>query len=280
MARAKSSVPALFNSFGSSLAAFWLIALAVCALLYPVLPFQDPDISDFEAIATGPSLVHWLGTDEIGRDMLARTISAARISLQVGFLAIAFASIVGGLIGLCAGYFRGRLDSVLMTANDVLLSFPGLIFVIAIVAIFGATSFNVVIALGTVFVPSFARVSRAATLTFAARPFVIAAKSMGANHRQIIFGELAPNVSLSVLAYALTAISTAILAEGGLSFLGLSVPPPAATWGGMIVSGKEVLADAPHIVLFPSIAMFLTVLAFNTLGDKFRKLLDGRESQL
>jgi peptide/nickel transport system permease protein len=268
------------RSPGALLAALWLITLVVSAIGYRVLPFQNPDESDFEFIGTGPNAAHWLGTDEIGRDLLARAVAAAQISLYVGFVAVAIAAVIGGTLGLCAGYFKGRIDNYIMGANDVLLAFPGLIMALALVAVLGSSARNVTIALGLVMTPAFARVARAATLTYAARPFVMAAKSMGATHRQVIFGELASNVALSVLAYALTAVSTAILAEGALSFLGLSVPPPAATWGGMIVSGKDILAESPHVAFVPALFMFITVLSFNSLGEKFRKTLDGREGRL
>jgi peptide/nickel transport system permease protein len=278
--QAKNLTLALLKSPGTLLSVLWLLILSTAAATFDLLPFLNPDESDFENIATGPSSAHLLGTDEIGRDLLSRTIAASQISLQVGFIAVAIAAVIGGTLGLCAGYFRGKFDTVVMTANDVLLAFPGLILALALVAVLGASAQNVIIALGVVMTPAFARVARASTLSFTARPFVTAAQSMGASHRQIIWGELAANVGLAVLAYGLTAISVAILAEGALSFLGLSVPPPAATWGGMIVSGKEVLAEAPHIVLMPALAMFLTVLSFNSIGETFRKVIDKRVSQL
>ena len=278
--QAKNLTLALLKSPGALLSVLWLLMLSAAAATFDLLPLLNPDESDFENIATGPSASHLLGTDEIGRDLLSRTIAASQISLQVGFIAVAIAAVIGGTLGLCAGYFRGKFDTVVMTANDVLLAFPGLILALALVAVLGASAQNVIIALGVVMTPAFARVARASTLSFTARPFVTAAQSMGASHRQIIWGELAANVGLAVLAYGLTAISVAILAEGALSFLGLSVPPPAATWGGMIVSGKEVLAEAPHIVLMPALAMFLTVLSFNSIGETFRKAIDKRVSQL
>jgi peptide/nickel transport system permease protein len=278
--QAKNLTLALLKSPGALLSVLWLLMLSTAAATFDFLPQLNPDESDFENIATGPSASHLLGTDEIGRDLLSRTIAASQISLQVGFIAVAIAAVIGGTLGLCAGYFRGKFDTVVMTANDVLLAFPGLILALALVAVLGASAQNVIIALGVVMTPAFARVARASTLSFTARPFVTAAQSMGASHRQIIWGELAANVGLAVLAYGLTAISVAILAEGALSFLGLSVPPPAATWGGMIVSGKEVLAEAPHIVLMPALAMFLTVLSFNSIGETFRKVIDKRVSQL
>jgi peptide/nickel transport system permease protein len=278
--QAKNLTLALLKSPGTLLSVLWLLILSTAAATFDLLPFLNPDESDFENIATGPSSAHLLGTDEIGRDLLSRTIAASQISLQVGFIAVAIAAVIGGTLGLCAGYFKGKFDTVVMTANDVLLAFPGLILALALVAVLGASAQNVIIALGVVMTPAFARVARASTLSFTARPFVTAAQSMGASHRQIIWGELAANVGLAVLAYGLTAISVAILAEGALSFLGLSVPPPAATWGGMIVSGKEVLAEAPHIVLMPALAMFLTVLSFNSIGETFRKVIDKRVSQL
>ena len=277
---AKSMFRTLIKSPSTLLALAWIFVLTLAAATFDFLPLMNPNESDFENIATGPSFMHLLGTDEIGRDILSRTITASQISLQVGFVAVLIAALIGGTLGLCAGYFRGKFDLVVMAANDVLLAFPGLILALALVAVLGASAQNVIIALGVVMTPAFARVARASTLSFTARPFVTAAKSMGASHRQIIWSELAANVGLAILAYGLTAISVAILAEGALSFLGLSVPPPAATWGGMIVSGKEVLAESPHIVLMPALAMFLTVLSFNSIGETFRKVIDKRVSQL
>ena len=277
---AKSMFRTLIKSPSTLLALAWIFVLTLAAATFDFLPLMNPNESDFENIATGPSFMHLLGTDEIGRDILSRTITASQISLQVGFVAVLIAALIGGTLGLCAGYFRGKFDLVVMAANDVLLAFPGLILALALVAVLGASAQNVIIALGVVMTPAFARVARASTLSFTARPFVTAAKSMGASHRQIIWSELAANVGLAILAYGLTAISVAILAEGALSFLGLSVPPPAATWGGMIVSGKEVLAESPHIVLMPALAMFLTVLSFNSIGETFRKVIDRRVSQL
>jgi peptide/nickel transport system permease protein len=273
---ARTFVRSLFNS----ISIVWLVTLSLAAITYKYLPFNDPNASDFQNIATSPSGRHWLGTDEIGRDLLARTVAAAQVSLQVGFIVVSMAALIGGTLGLCAGYFRGKLDSIIMTSNDVLLAFPGLILALALVSVLGTSVRNVILALSIVLTPAFTRVARASTMSFTARPFVTAARSMGANNAQIILGELVINVGLSILSYGLAAISIAILAEGALSFLGLSVPPPTATWGGMIVSGKEVLRDAPHVVLVPALTMFLTVLSFNSIGEKFRKIVDKRVRQI
>ncbi len=227
-----------------------------------------------------PSTLHWLGTDSTGRDTLARIVSGAQVALLVGVVAVGVGMFFGTLIGLIAGFFRGGIEGTLMTVVDVLLAFPALILAIAIVAFRGQSLFNVCLAIGIVATPGFARLSRGTTLSYSEREFVTAARVMGASNRRIIFRELLPNVALPVLAFYLLAVAIAIVAEGGLAFLGLSVPPPRASWGTMIQSGYNVVNDAPFVVLVPSFIMFITVLAFNFVGDKFRERFDVKESAL
>ncbi len=227
-----------------------------------------------------PSTKHWLGTDSAGRDTFARIVAGARVALLVGVVAVGIGMILGTLIGLVAGYFRGATEGLLMTVVDIALAFPALILAIAIVAFRGQSLFNVCLAIGVVATPGFARLARSATLTFSEREFVMAARVMGATNRRIIFRELLPNVALPVVAFYLLAIAIAIVAEGGLAFLGLSVPPPNPSWGTMIQDGYNVINDAPIVVVVPSTVMFITVLSFNYVGDRFRERFDVKEAAL
>ena len=227
-----------------------------------------------------PSAKHWLGTDSAGRDTFARIVSGAQVALLVGVVAVGVGMILGTLIGLVAGYFRGATEGLLMTVVDIALAFPALILAIAIVAFRGQSLFNVCVAIAVVATPGFARLARSATLTFSEREFVMAARVMGASHRRIIFRELLPNVALPVIAFYLLAVAIAIVAEGGLAFLGLSVPQPRPSWGTMIQDGYNVINESPFVVIVPSTVMFVTVLAFNYIGDRFRERFDVKEAAL
>lgn len=227
-----------------------------------------------------PSTRHWLGTDTAGRDVFARVVFGAQVALLVGVVAIAVGMIIGGVIGMIAGYFRGPVEGILMTLVDIALAYPALVLAIAIVAFRGQSLFNVCLAIGVVSIPAFARIARGTTLTFAEREFVTAAQVMGAKHRRVIMRELLPNVILPIMGFALLAVAIAIVAEGGLAFLGLSVQQDRASWGAMIKEGYDVINDHPYAALLPSFIMFVTVLAFNILGDKFRELFDVKESVL
>lgn len=259
----------------------WIVVVVGAALLAPVLPLDDPSQSDFRNLAAGPLTGgHLLGTDGLGRDLLSRIVWGSRVALTVGVVAVAVGMVVGGAIGIVAGYYRGKVETLLMGLVDVMLAFPALVLVIAITAFLGQSLRNVAIAVCVVATPAFARVARAATLTFAQREFVVAARAMGARDRRIIISEILPNVVLPVAAFALVVVAIAIVAEGGLSFLGLSVPPPRPSWGGLINEGRDKLEDAPHISMIPAFVMFLTVLSFNLLGDVFRGRFDVREGAI
>lgn len=227
-----------------------------------------------------PSAKHWLGTDSAGRDTFSRIVSGAQVALLVGVVAVGVGMLLGTLIGMIAGYFRGATEGIMMTVVDIALAFPALILAIAIVAFRGQSLFNVCFAIAVVATPGFARLSRSAALTFSEREFVMAARVMGASHRRIIFRELLPNVALPVIAFYLLAVAIAIVAEGGLAFLGLSVPPPRPSWGTMIQDGYNVINDSPFVVMVPSMVMFITVLAFNYIGDRFRERFDVKEAAL
>lgn len=262
------------------MAIFWMILVFAVAIFADVLPLPSPTDMDMLEKRAPFSTEHWLGTDGLGRDELARVIYGARISLIVGLCAPIIGLTVGGALGLVAGYFRGRFETVVVGTMDVLLAFPPLILALAVTAYLGQSILHLTFILGLLGVPAFMRVARAATLTLARREFVIAAQALGATHTRILLRELLPNVILPLFAFFLLAVAVTIVAEGSLSFLGLGVPPPISSWGSMIGEGRESLEMAPRLAFIPAIAMFLTVLSFNLVGDTLRALTDPRQGAL
>ena len=262
------------------LAAAWIGAIVLAAVLANLLPLPSPTDMDMLERRSPPSPAHWLGTDRLGRDMLARLIHGARISLTVGVLAPLIGLLIGGALGILAGYFRGALETVVVGAVDVLLAFPPLVLALAVTAYLGQTIANLTYIIGILSIPAFTRVARAATLSIAKREFILAARAMGATELRILVRELLPNVVLPLLAFFLLAVAVTIVVEGALSFLGLGVPPPAPSWGSMIGEGRESLETAPRIAFLPAAAMFLTVLAFNVVGDTLRVVTDPRQATL
>ena len=224
--------------------------------------------------------VYWLGTDTMGRDVISRLIYGARVSLAVGLLSPVIGFFLGGILGCLAGYFRGRLEALIVGAMDVILAFPGIVLLLAITFYLGPSLRYLVIALGFLTIPAFSRVARAKVLTLRDLEFVQAARLTGAGTLSILVREIVPNVIAPMAAYALLVVSFMIMAEGALSFLGLGVPAPTPSWGGMIAEGREVLEEAPHVSMIPAGAMFLTVMSFNLIGDSLRSLAEKRTSQL
>ncbi len=262
------------------MAIVWMISALSVAILADLLPLASPTDMDMLERRASYSMQHWLGTDGLGRDELSRVIYGARISLIVGLCAPIIGLTIGGALGMLAGYFRGRFESVVVGSMDVLLAFPPLILALAVSAYLGQSIFNLTCILGALGIPAFMRVARAATLTLARREFVIAAQALGATHARILLRELLPNVMLPLFAFFLLAVAITIVAEGSLSFLGLGVPPPISSWGSMIGEGRESLEMAPRLAFIPAIAMFLTVLSFNLVGDALRALTDPRQGAL
>jgi peptide/nickel transport system permease protein len=258
----------------------WLIFVFAVAIFADVLPLPSPTDMDMLERRAPFSAEHWLGTDGLGRDELSRLIHGARISLVVGLCAPVIGLVVGGALGMLAGYFRGRFESGVVGSMDVLLAFPPLVLALAVTAYLGQSIFNLTLILGVLSVPAFMRVARAATLTLARREFVIAAQALGATHARILLRELLPNVMLPLLAFFLLGVAIIIVVEGALSFLGLGVPPPISSWGSMIGEGRESLDVAPRLAFLPAAAMFLTVLSFNLVGDTLRALTDPRQGAL
>jgi peptide/nickel transport system permease protein len=257
----------------------WMIFVFAAAAVAGLLPFSPTDMDMLERRAP-PSALHWLGNDGLGRDELARLIYGARISLTVGLCAPIIGITIGGALGMLAGYFRGRFETLVVGSMDVLLAFPPLILALAVTAYLGQSLLNLTCILGVLGIPAFMRVARAATLTLARREFVIAAQALGATHARILLRELLPNVFLPLFAFFLLGVAVTIVVEGALSFLGLGVPPPISSWGSMIGEGRESLEVAPRLAFMPAITMFLTVLSFNLVGDTLRALTDPRQGAL
>jgi peptide/nickel transport system permease protein len=267
----------------------WLALIVLVALLAPVLPIDDPN-KTVASIARQPPGTdgHILGGDGLGRDLFSRIIWGARASLLLGVASVLIGLIAGGLLGLIAGYFRGRSDTVLTGVFDILLSFPQLILALTLVTVFATGAgtsatrrmVTLILALGLVSVPVLARITRANTLSWSEREFVLAARSLGARNRQIMFAEVLPNVLPAMFSIALLGVAVVIVAEGGLSLLGVGVQLPTPSWGNIIAEGRSDLRDAPHIVLWPTLVIFLTVFALNYLGDVVRTHFDVRESAL
>lgn len=269
-------LPMRRRPWGIWLSAVWITLVALSALLAPLLPLQDPTVPDYDHIASGPVAGHLLGTDQLGRDMLARLVYGARASLQVGLVAVLLGLSVGMVLGLLAGYFRGWIDAVISAFVDLVLAFPALVFIMVLVAVRGATPAVLIIGLGSVFVPTFTRLARANTLMWSKREFVMASRVLGSSRLRTLAREVFPNVLPSVLAYAFVVAAVVMVAEGSLSFLGFGLQPPTPSWGSMIAGGRQLLADSPHIVGFPALTLLLTVLSFNVIGDRLSNKTSGR----
>ena len=258
----------------------WMVLIFAVAILADILPLPSPTDMDMLERRAPVSVEHWLGTDGLGRDELARLIYGARISLVVGLCAPLIGLVIGGALGMLAGYVRGRFETLVVGSMDVLLAFPPLVLALAVTAFLGQSILNLTFILGVLGIPAFMRVARAATLTLARREFVIAAEALGATHARILLRELLPNVLLPLVAFFLLGVAITIVAEGALSFLGLGVPPPISSWGSMIGEGRESLDVAPRLAFFPAFAFFLTVLSFNLVGDTLKTLTDPRQGAL
>jgi len=259
----------------------WLMLISLLALLAPWLPIKDPDpyyLVRGERPPYAPSGTHWFGTDQDARDMFARTIFGARVSLVIGFVAIAFGMLVGGTAGIVAGYLRGRTDRIVSFVFVVFLSFPSLVLAILITALLDRGLVTIALTLGVLAIAPVGRLARASTLSFAEREFVTAARAIGAGDRRIIIRAMLPNVVVPMGALALLGMAVAIVAEGGLAFLGLSVEK-GPTWGKLILvgAGTRDLEKSPWIAFGPIIILFLTVLALNYAGDRVRSYFDVRE---
>jgi len=254
-----------------------LVGLAVgVALLAPWLAPHDPSRQLLERRLEGPSGDHLLGLDELGRDVLSRLLVGARVSVGVGCVVVLLAGTIGTTIGAVSGYFGGRVDAVLMRLTDVVLAFPGILLAIALVAVLGPALRHVVLALVGIGWVGYARLVRGQVLQLREAEFVLAARASGATGTRVICSHLLPNVLPTLLVQASLGMAGAILAEASLSFLGLGIQPPTPSWGAMINAGRGHLLDAPHLALFPGLAILATVMGLNFLGDALVDRLEPR----
>lgn len=256
--------------------AVFLMFIVLVAVFAPVITDVDPNQQNIFSRLQAPSSEHWFGTDELGRDVFARTVHGARYSLFIGFIGSIGGLLFGVTLGMVAGYFGGWIDLLLMRLIDIMLSFPGVLMAILIVSVLGPGLNNVIIALTIWFTPTIARIMRSTVLVLRSLDFVEAAHAQGASNRRIMLQHLLPNAISPVIVYGTLSVATAILVAAGLSFLGLGVQPPTAEWGSMIGSGRQYLRDNPSATFFPGIAIFFTVLALNFIGDAMRDALDPR----
>jgi peptide/nickel transport system permease protein len=254
-----------------------VMGLAVLvALAAPLVAPYDPLAQNLGNALAAPGRAHLLGTDNVGRDVLSRVIWGARVSLLAGFVSVALAVLAGSLLGLAAGYSGGRMDGLVMRVMDAVLSFPPLVLALALGAVLGAGLTGVLLALGVVYTPAFARLMRGQVLTIAARDYVDAARALGASGWRVAARHVVPNAINPIIVQASLSVAFAILAEASLSFLGLGIQPPEASWGSMINAGRGYLQQAPWIVFGPGAALFVTVVGLNFVGDAVRDALDPR----
>ncbi|HSI96154.1 MAG: ABC transporter permease [Methylophilaceae bacterium] len=260
--------------------AFWgfaiIASVLVMALLAPVLAPYDPDAIDVKSILIPPSATHWMGTDGLGRDVFSRMLFGARISLLVGFVAVGIATLIGVVLGAISGYYRGWIDVVIMRMVDVMLSIPTFFLILAVIAFLTPSIWNIMIVIGLTSWMGVTRLVRAEFLSLREREFVLASATLGARDYRLIFRHLLPNSLTPVIVSSVLGVASAVLVESGLSFLGLGVQPPQASWGNILTEGKEYIQFAWWLSFFPGMAILLTVLGYNLLGEGLRDALDPR----
>lgn len=264
-----------------------LLGLGILVILVLLALFADV-IADYDTVVIkqnlanrlkGPSAEHWLGTDEFGRDIFARLIHGARVSLKVGIIAVGISIVLGGILGALAGFYGGRIDNIIMRIMDVFLAVPSILLAIAIVSALGPSILNLMVAISISSVPSYARIVRASVLSIRDQEFVEAARAIGANNARIIFRHIIPNSLAPVIVQGTLGVASAILSTAGLSFIGLGIQPPAPEWGSMLSGGRQYLRYAWWVTTFPGVAIMITILSLNLLGDGLRDALDPRLKQ-
>ena len=253
-----------------------VLGMSLCALLAPLIAPFDPNELHLDSIFLPPGDVYLLGTDRLGRDVFSRLLYGGRISLWVGFVAVGISISIGAFLGLVSGYFRGLADELIMRFVDVMLCFPSFFLILAVVAFLEPSLTNIMVVIGLTSWMGVARLVRAETMSLREREFVSAARLSGVSTMRVLFRHILPNAMAPVTVAAILGIGGAILTESGLSFLGLGVTPPVASWGNMLMEGKAVIEIAPWMSLFPGLAILLTVLGYNLLGESLRDLLDPR----
>lgn len=268
----------------------WLVLVFGLTILAPVLPFvEEPGaFPDFSVDpGAGPSGSHWFGVNDNGDDLFSQVVNGGRVSLLIAFSVVILGFLSGGVVGMIAGFFRGRVDRVISAVVDIMLAFPALVLALAMIAIFASDGNKVrpnmpvvILSLSILSIAPLARITRGVTLAFSEREFVTAARTLGAKNSRILRREILPNVIPPMAVFSLVVVAVVIVAEGALAFLGLSVSSPAATWGKLIDVGRRQMEDSPHLVFFPSMVMFLTVLALNYIGDVLQSRFTVREGAL
>jgi peptide/nickel transport system permease protein len=253
-----------------------LLIVVLAAILAGVVSPYNPTRQDFRVERQPPSLQHLMGTDEFGRDVLSRVIWGAQASLEAGAVAATIALVIGVTLGMLAAFYGGRADSLIMRAMDVMLAFPYILLAIAVVAILGPGLLNAMIAIGIVYVPHYARIARGSVLSVRARDYVEAARALGARDGRVMLQHVLPNTLAPIIVQTTLSVGTAIIDTAGLSFLGLGTQPPTPDWGNMLSAGRSYVIDSPWIATFPGLAILVTVLAFNLMGDALRDAFDPR----
>lgn len=267
-----------FGGLGVTLAGGWLILTCAVALLAPWLPLDDPARQNLLLILAPPGSSSWFGADSLGRDILARTVFGLRITFVVSLASVAIALVVGGALGIAAGFYRGIVERAILAGVNIVLAFPPLVLIIAMMSHPGEALPKVILALGIVFVPAVTRITRANVLLYAQREFVTAARAAGMGDLRLVLREILPNIMGPLLVYGMLLVAIAALAEAALSYLGLSVPAPTPTLGAMMASEQANVLEAPHAVFFPAFILFATIFALNFVGEHIQKRMDRRES--
>ena len=256
-----------------------VVVFVLLAVLAPALVPFNPIHGDLNDRLQPPSVTHWLGTDELGRDIFSRILFGARISLQIQIVAVLLALVIGVTLGSVGGYLGGHVDNVIMRAMDVLLAFPGIFLALGIIAALGPGLLNLMLAAGISSVPQFARIVRASVLSLKEREFVEAARALGGGSNRIMFRHLLPNCLAPIIVQSTLRMATVLLTASGLSFLGLGVQPPTPEWGAMLSNARSYLIVAPHVATIPGLAIMVVVVGFNLFGDGLRDTLDPRLRQ-
>lgn len=256
-----------------------VVVFVLLAVLAPALVPFNPIHGDLDDRLQPPSVTHWLGTDELGRDIFSRILFGARISLQIQIVAVLLALVIGVTLGSVGGYLGGHVDNVIMRAMDVLLAFPSIFLALAIIAALGTGLFNLTLAVAIASVPQFARIVRASVLSLKEQDFVEAARALGGGSNRIVFRHLLPNCMAPIIVQSTLRMATVLLTASGLSFLGLGVQPPTPEWGAMLSNARSYLIVAPHVATIPGVAIMIVVVGFNLFGDGLRDTLDPRLRQ-
>ncbi len=255
-----------------------IVSVFVLAMLAPVISPYDPNDIDVKAILLAPSWQHWMGTDGLGRDVLSRMLHGGRISLLVGLVAVGIATAIGIVLGAISGYYRGWVDTLIMRLVDVMLSIPSFFLILAVIAFLTPSIWNIMIVIGLTSWMGVTRLVRAEFLSLSGREFVLASRTLGAKDARLIFTHLLPNSLTPIIVSAVLGVAGAVLMESGLSFLGLGVQAPQASWGNILTDGKEYIQFAWWLSLFPGLAILITVLGYNLLGEGLRDALDPRSN--